>query len=216
MNLVILGAPGSGKGTQASRIAERHLLVHISTGDLLREAVAKQTKLGKRVEGILASGQLVSDEIVVELIREAIQKGGGEGRAGWILDGYPRTMAQAKALEQVLEDLGETIDGVIVLDVAPEVIIERLSNRRTCESCYAVYNLLNSPPKAEGRCDQCGGALVQRDDDKPETIRKRLDVFEEQTRPIIDFYEGKYRVHRVDGTRPIDEVILAIGRLVGE
>jgi adenylate kinase len=213
MSLVILGAPGSGKGTQAVRIADKHSLKHISTGDLLREAVAAGTPLGKQVESILTSGKLVSDEIVLELIREALQKDAG---GGWILDGYPRTTAQAEALEGVLQQIGQALGSVLVLDVDNEAIVDRLSNRRTCESCKAVYNLINKPPKVEGTCDQCGGKLMQRDDDKPDTIRKRLDVYEQQTRPIIEFYEGKYTVHHVNGMLPIDEVTAEIERLVGE
>jgi len=213
MNIVILGAPGSGKGTQAVRIAEKHSLKHISTGDLLREAVAAGTPLGKQVESILTSGKLVSDEIVLELIREVLQKGAA---AGWILDGYPRTTEQAKALETLLGDIRRKINSVLVLDVDNEAIVERLSNRRTCESCKAVYNLINKPPKVEGKCDRCGGALLQRDDDKPDTIRKRLNVYEEQTRPIIEFYEGKHTVHHVNGMLPIDQVTTEIERRVGE
>jgi adenylate kinase len=212
MSLVILGAPGSGKGTQAVRIADKHSLKHISTGDLLREAVAAGTPLGKQVESILTSGKLVSDEIVLELIREALQK---DATGGWILDGYPRTTAQADALENVLQRIEQVLDSVLVLDVDNDAIVERLSNRRTCESCKAVYNLINKPPKVEGTCDQCGGKLLQRDDDKPDTIRKRLDVYEQQTRPIIEFYEGKYTVHHVNGMLPIDEVTAEIERLVG-
>jgi adenylate kinase len=215
MSFVILGAPGSGKGTQAVRIAERYTLQHISTGDLLREAVANKTPLGKQVESILTSGKLVSDEIVLELIKEAVEKLSGGNGKGWILDGFPRTMPQAEALEKVLAGISQTIDAVLVLDVDNDIIVDRLSNRRTCASCKAVYNLLNMPPKVEGKCDQCGGELVQRDDDKPDTIRKRLGVYDEQTRPIIDFYDGKYPIHRVDGTLPIDDVTAALERLVG-
>jgi adenylate kinase len=212
MSLVILGAPGSGKGTQAVRIAKSHSLAHISTGDLLRAAVADGTPLGKQVENILTSGKLVSDEIVLELISEALQKVSG----GWILDGYPRTTPQAEALQTVLQQISQNIDSVLVLDVNNEAIVDRLSNRRTCESCKAVYHLVNKAPKVEGTCDQCGSKLMQRDDDKPDTIRKRLDVYEQQTRPIIEFYEGKnYTVHHVDGMLPIDEVTAAIEQLVG-
>ncbi len=214
MNFIILGAPGSGKGTQASRFAEKWKLRHISTGDLLREAVARQTPLGKQVASTLASGQLVPDEIVLELIKEALADHGDEGEQGWILDGYPRTSTQAEALEGVLGEMETRLDGVILLDVAPEIIVERLSNRRTCSQCKAVYNLLNKPPKVEGKCDECGGALVQRDDDKPETIRKRLDVYREQTLPIIEYYEKNSRLYRVDGSLPIDEVTEEIARLV--
>jgi adenylate kinase len=213
MKFVILGAPGSGKGTQAARIAEKHSLRHISTGDLLREAVANRTKLGRQVESILASGQLVSDDIVLGLIRETL--GGGSAGRGWILDGFPRNTAQADALEGVLKEIGQAIEFILVLDVDAELIVERLSNRRTCSSCKTVYNMLNKPPKAEGICDKCGGKLIHRDDDMPETIRDRLQVYDRQTRPIIDFYEGRYPIHRVDGTMPIDEVTVEIERLVG-
>lgn len=215
MSFVILGAPGSGKGTQAVRIAKSHSLRHISTGDLLREAVAAGSPLGKQVESILTSGKLVSDEIVLKLISEALQKDAGGGSKGWILDGYPRTTAQAEALQNVLQQIGQVFDSVLVLDVDNEAIVDRLSNRRTCGSCKAVYNLINKAPKVEGKCDQCGGTLMQRDDDKPDTIRKRLDVYEQQTRPIIDFYEGKYTIHHVNGMLPIDEVTTAIEQLVG-
>jgi adenylate kinase len=218
MNYVILGAPGSGKGTQASRFAEKRNLHHISTGDLLRDAVARKTPLGKQVADTLASGQLVPDSIVLELIREALSQPANKKKFdGWILDGYPRTTAQAEALETVLDDIGENLDTIILLDIDPEVIVARLSNRRTCAGCKAVYNLLNKPPKKDGVCDQCGGALMQREDDKPETIRKRLDVYRAQTLPIIDYYgTNGNRLVKVDGSMPIDEVTEAIERLVNE
>jgi adenylate kinase len=216
VNLVILGAPGSGKGTQAARIAERAGVRHVSTGDLLREAVAKGTPLGKQVAGIMAAGQLVSDEIVLELIRKKLADSGeGEGYKGWILDGYPRTLAQAEALEAVLGDSGEGIDGVVHVEVDPEVVVERLSNRRTCVSCKAVYHLVSNPPAVDGRCDACGGDLVLRDDDKPETIRKRLKVYQRETLPILRLYEKRHKVYRVDGSKSIDHVTSEIARLIG-
>jgi adenylate kinase len=174
---------------------------------LLREAVAKQTPLGKEVESIMKAGQLVSDRIVLELIKDTLTDHSGDDKwSGWILDGYPRTLSQAEALEDVLSSAREIIDGVIVLDVDPEIIVERLSNRRTCVSCQAVYNLPNRPPKEEGKCDVCGGKLVQRDDDKPETIRKRLEVYNEQTLPILDLYEQRYDIFKVEGSKPIDDL----------
>jgi len=212
MRFVILGAPGSGKGTQAARIAEKHSLRHISTGDLLRAAVTEGSELGKQAEGIMAAGKLVPDELVLGLIKQTL--GGGDSQ-GWILDGFPRNTAQAEALDGVLAEIGQAVEFVLVLDVNPDMIVERLANRRSCGDCKAVYHLINKPPKTEGKCDKCGGELIHRKDDKPDTIKDRLDVYDQQTRPIIDFYEGRYPIHRVDGTQPIDEVAAEIERLVG-
>ena len=216
MNLVILGAPGSGKGTQAARIAERERSRHISTGDLLREAVAKGTPVGKRVAGIMAAGELVPDDVVLELIREKLANAAERaGHNGWILDGYPRTARQAEALEEVLGTTGETIDAVIYIDLDPEVVVNRLSKRRTCVACKVVYHLVNNPPAVEGKCDACGGEIVLRKDDKPETIRKRLEVYKRETLPILSLYEKHHRVHRVDGSKSIDEVTSDIAGLIG-
>ena len=216
MNLIILGAPGSGKGTQAAGVAERGNLRHVSTGDLLREAVAKGTELGKRVEGIMARGELVSDDIVLDLVKDAVTvHTADDAWDGWILDGYPRNAAQAEELEDVLSSARETVEGVIVLEVDPEIIVQRLSSRWTCERCKTVYNLPGNPPKTEGQCDECGGTLVQREDDKPETVRKRLEVYTTETLPIIEFYELRYDVHRIDGSKRITEVTDGIAELVG-
>ena len=216
MNLVILGAPGSGKGTQASWIAEHAKIRHISTGDLLREAVAKGTEIGKRAAGIMAAGKLVPDGLVLELLRaKLVNEEERAVRRGWILDGYPRTLAQAEALESVLERTGEKIDGVVYIEIDPEVIVNRLSNRRTCGSCKAVYHLVSKRPAVEGKCDACGGALVLREDDKPDTIRQRLEVYKKETLPILALYEKRYRVHRVDGSKPIDDVKSRISGLIG-
>ena len=216
MNLVILGAPGSGKGTQAARIAEREKIRHISTGDLLRDAVARGTGIGKRVAGIMTAGQLVPDDIVLNLLRETLANAAERKRFnGWILDGYPRTARQAEALEDVLGKTGDTIDAVIYIELDPEVVVNRLSNRRTCVSCKAVYHLVNNPPAVEGTCDACGGKIVLRDDDKPETIRKRLEVYKKETLPILSLYEKHHTVHRVDGSKPIEEVTSDIAGLIG-
>ena len=216
MNLVILGAPGSGKGTQASWIAEHAKIRHISTGDLLREAVAKGTDIGKRAAGIMAAGKLVPDGLVLELLRaKLVNEEERAARRGWILDGFPRTLAQAEALESVLERTGEKIDGVVYIEIDPEVIVSRLSNRRTCGSCKAVYHLVSKRPAVEGKCDECGGALVLREDDKPDTIRQRLEVYKKETLPILALYERRYRVHRVDGSKPIDDVKSRISGLIG-
>ena len=212
---MILGAPGSGKGTQAARIAERAGIRHISTGDLLREAVAAGTPIGERAAGIMAAGRLVPDEIVLELIREKLLDAGeGAGRRGWILDGFPRTVAQAEALDRVLGPAGEKIDAVIYIEIVPDVIVKRLSNRRTCESCKAVYHLVSNPPAVDGKCDACGGRLVLREDDKPDTIRKRLEVYQKETLPILGLYEKRRTVYRVDGSKPIDEVTSDIAGLI--
>jgi len=216
VNLVILGAPGSGKGTQAARIAEREKIRHISTGDLLRDAVARGTGIGKRVAGIMTAGQLVPDDIVLNLLRETLANAAERKRFnGWILDGYPRTARQAEALEDVLGKTGDTIDAVIYIELDPEVVVNRLSNRRTCVSCKAVYHLVNNPPAVEGTCDACGGKIVLRDDDKPETIRKRLEVYKKETLPILSLYEKHHTVHRVDGSKPIEEVTSDIAGLIG-
>lgn len=210
MNLVLFGAPGSGKGTQAERLRDRFSLKHISTGDLLRDAVARGTELGKKVKDIMSAGELVSDEIVLELIKEAVD----DAKAGWILDGYPRTMAQAKALDELLAKIGHAIDGVVVLEVNRDAIITRLSSRRSCPECKSVYNVLNSPPAEEGKCDKCGADLVHREDDQPATIANRLDVYSGQTAPILEYYEGKVTIHRVDGNLPVDEVAETIEQKV--
>jgi adenylate kinase len=207
MNIVLFGPPGSGKGTQAARLKERFSLRHVSTGDLLREAVAAKTELGKKVEGTLASGELVADEIVLELIKEAATATRTDAASeGWMLDGFPRTMGQAEGLTALLAADGDRIDAVVVLEVDRDAVIERLSARRTCPDCRAVYSLLASPPASEGICDKCGGALVHRADDRPETIANRLDVYERQTRPILDYLEGRVTIHRIDGAAPVDEV----------
>ena len=215
MNLVLFGAPGSGKGTQAERLRDRFSLKHISTGDLLRDAVARGTELGKKVESIMAAGELVSDDIVLQLIKETVGSvKADESLSGWMLDGYPRTVGQAKMLDGLLAETSEAIDSVVMLEVDRDAIIERLSARRSCPKCKAVYNVLNMPPKQEGICDNCGTELVHRKDDHPETIANRLDVYEQQTVPILGHYEGKVEIHRVDGNQPIDVVTEAVERVV--
>jgi adenylate kinase len=215
MNLVLFGPPGSGKGTQAERLKERFSLKHVSTGDLLRAAVTAKTELGRKVEGILAAGELVSDDIVLELIREAVAAvRSGDEYEGWMLDGFPRTLGQAESLDGVLRQGQEAIDAVVVLEVDREAIIERLSARRVCTQCKSVYSTLVNPPSVEGKCDKCGGEVIQRKDDRPETIANRLDVYEEQTKPILGYYDGRATVHRIDGSQPVDDVTRDIERAV--
>lgn len=216
MNIVLFGPPGSGKGTQAERLKKKYSLRHISTGDLLREAVAAGTELGKRVQSILASGELVSDDIVLELIREAVASvRDSDTESGWIMDGFPRTIGQAEALEALLAKTGEKIDAVIVLDVDRNAVIERLSARRSCPNCKAVYHLVVNPPKVDETCDRCGADIIQREDDKPATIGNRLDVYEKQTKPILGFYNGRRPVHRIDGTQTVDGVTEQIEGILG-
>jgi len=213
MNLVLFGPPGSGKGTQAERLRNQLKLRHISTGDLLREAVAAKSELGKKVEGVLASGQLVSDDIVLSLMRDAILAVKRDAAlSGWLLDGFPRTLGQAKGLDALLAETGESIDAIFVLDATRDAVIERLSGRRTCTQCKTVYHVTHNPTRV---CDKCGGKVIQREDDRPETIAKRLDVYEAQTRPILAHYQGRVRTHVIDGDLPVDEVTTAIGRVVG-
>lgn len=215
MNLVLFGPPGSGKGTQAERLRDDLKLRHLSTGDLLRDAVARETELGRKVKSVLASGQLVSDDIVLALMRDAIVAAGGDGSLkGWLLDGFPRTVGQAAGLDRLLKELGQAIDAIVVLDVDRNQVVERLSGRRTCTQCKTVWHVKNNPPAKDGVCDRCGGKLVQREDDKPETIRKRLEVYETQTKPILDHYQGRVPMHHIDGALPVDEVTQAIERVL--
>lgn len=211
MNVILFGPPGSGKGTQAERLREKRGMRHLSTGDLLRDAVAEGSELGRKVKGILAAGQLVSDDIILALMRDKIAAVGEEG---WLLDGFPRTVGQAKGLDAQLEELGQKIDAIVVLNARRDAIIERLSGRRTCTKCKTVFHVKVNRPRVEGTCDRCGGTLVQREDDRPETIAKRLDVYEAQTQPILAHYRGMVPMHEVDGELPVDEVTRFIERVL--
>lgn len=194
MNLVLLGAPGAGKGTQAQYLVKDRKLAHISTGDLLREAVAAGTDLGKEAKKFMDAGQLVPDEVVIGLVKERLQKPDVE--AGFILDGFPRNTAQATTFDSELEELGKTIDAALLVDVPADVIIERLSGRRVCPKCGYTGSV-----KDGERCPLCGAVLIQRDDDKPETIKARLDVYDAQTAPLIEYYRGQEKLCKVEGNR---------------
>jgi adenylate kinase len=203
MHIVILGAPGSGKGTQASRIARELGLAHLSTGDMLRDAVARKTPLGLEAQGYMKDGILVPDGIIFGLIGEALE---ASKNAGWILDGFPRTLAQAEELSAMLEKRGERIDHVLNIDADPELIVRRLSNRRVCPKCKAVYNLDTIKTKVPGICDACGAAIVKRPDDEEATVRTRLEVYGRQTAPLIEYYRKRGGLVAVNGAGDIEEI----------
>jgi len=208
VRIILLGPPGSGKGTQAELLSKKYGIPHIAMGDILREEVARGTSLGKKVNVYMSRGELVPDEIVIEVLKERIKK--PDCKNGFILDGFPRTLNQAKALDTMLDELGFRIDAVVYIDVPDEEIVRRLSLRRTCRVCGRVYNLHYNPPKQDGKCDVCGGELFIRDDDKPEVIRNRLKVYNEQTRPLVSYYEESKLLVRVDGANSIDNVFQQI------
>lgn len=207
MNLVLLGAPGAGKGTQAQKLVADYGVAHISTGDLLRAAVKAQSELGKQAKAYMDEGKLVPDQLVIDLVKERLQA--DDAKKGFILDGFPRNTAQAETLDAELEGMGIALDGALLVDVAFPVIIERLSSRRTCRSCSY------TAPAGTETCPRCGGEMYQRDDDKPETISKRLDTYQAKTAPLIDYYEGKGILIKVDGDRPVDEVYVDVKKELG-
>ena len=204
MNIVLLGAPGAGKGTQAQKLVEEFGVAHISTGDLLRAAVKAGTKLGVKAKSYMDNGQLVPDKLVVDLVTERLDA--DDAQKGFILDGFPRNTAQAVTLDSALAEMGRSLDAALLVDVKPDVIVKRLSSRRTCKECGYT---------APAGVDSCGGEMYQRDDDKPETIQKRLDVYENQTAPLVEYYRGKELLKSVDGDRPVDEVYADVKELLG-
>ncbi len=214
MNLILLGAPGAGKGTQGALIAARDGSARISTGDLLRDAVRRGTPLGQRAKGYMDAGELVPDAVILDLVREVLVSDMDKS-SGFLLDGFPRTIPQAEALDRLLADLGRPLDAVVVIDVPDEILVQRLSGRRTCAACGAVYNIYFEPPQVAGLCDRCGGALTERADDTAETVRHRLEVYKRQTAPLIAYYEAsRTPVQHVDGDRPTAEVAAAIARVL--
>ncbi len=208
--VVLLGPPGAGKGTQAKRLAARYGIPQLATGDMLRDARAKGTELGKRVEAVMDAGQLVSDDIVIALIEERLRD--GSTGAGAIFDGFPRTVAQAQALEEMLARHGRKLDGVYLVDVSDEEVVRRNSGRRMCSTCQRTYHVEFAPPKVEGVCDACGGELVQRADDRPEKILARLEAYHRE--PVEQHYDGRGLLRRIDGVGAFDEVFDRLARAV--
>lgn len=212
MNLVFMGMPGAGKGTQAAKLIDRYKIPHISTGDMFRAAIKEETELGMKAKSYMDRGELVPDEVTIGIVRERLAQ--PDCQEGFLLDGFPRTVPQAEALEEILQNLGKQLDHVIFLDVPKEELIERLSGRWVSPTSGATYHMIYNPPKVPGRCDIDGSKLIQREDDKPETVTKRLDVFMAQTKPLLEFYEAKGCLRIVDGTKSIDHVFQDIINIV--
>lgn len=213
MKIIMLGAPGAGKGTQAKKIAEKYGIPHISTGDIFRANIKNGTELGQKAKTYMDQGLLVPDELVVDLVVDRVKQSDCE--KGYILDGFPRTIPQAEALDNALEAINDKVDYAINIEVPDEVIINRMSGRRACLKCGATYHVVNIPTKVEGICDVCGGELILRDDDKPETVKKRLNVYHDQTLPLVDYYTKKDILVEFDGTKDLMEVFNEIVKVLG-
>jgi adenylate kinase len=203
MNLILLGPPGAGKGTQAKQVAEKYKIAHISTGDIFRETAKSGSELGKKLQEYMSSGKLVPDTLVIEIVMNRLKK--DDCTKGFLLDGFPRTIEQSKALDEALAKNNNKIDRVISLDVNNEEIVKRLSSRRVC-ACGASYNLISQPPKKDEICDKCSAKLVLRADDNPQTVRKRLEVYDEQTKPLIEYYKNKKVLSSINGMNSVDTV----------
>ncbi|MBP5276007.1 MAG: adenylate kinase [Lachnospiraceae bacterium] len=208
MKIIMLGAPGAGKGTQAKKIAEKYGLPHVSTGDIFRANIKNGTPLGIEAKKYMDEGKLVPDELTVKILLDRVAQ--DDCKNGYILDGFPRTIPQAEVLDKALTELNDKIDYAIDVEVPDENIINRMGGRRACLACGATYHVVFNAPKKEGICDACGKELVLRDDDAPETVKKRLDVYHEQTQPLIDFYNKKGILKEVDGTKEMNDVFNAI------
>ena len=212
MKIIMLGAPGAGKGTQAKRIAAKYGVPHISTGDIFRANLKNETELGKKAKEYMDQGLLVPDELTLELVMDRFAQ--DDCKNGYVLDGFPRTIPQAEALTKALADKQDAVDYAINVDVPDEAIVSRMSGRRACLNCGGTYHVEFNPTKVEGVCDACGGQLVLREDDKPETVLKRLHVYHEQTQPLIDYYNGQNILKEVDGTLDMEDVFGAIIRIL--
>ena len=213
MKIIMLGAPGAGKGTQAKKIAAKYDIPHISTGDIFRANIKNGTELGNKAKTYMDQGLLVPDELVVDLVVDRVQQ--DDCKNGYVLDGFPRTIPQAEALDKALAEFGDKIDYAIDVNVPDENIVKRMGGRRACVGCGATYHLVYAPTKTEGICHVCGKELILRDDDKPETVQKRLNVYHEQTQPLIDYYTKAGILKTVDGTVDINDVFAAIVEILG-
>lgn len=214
MRLILLGPPGAGKGTQAQMLTEHYQIPQVATGDMLRAAVKAQTAMGQQAQRYMDAGELVPDEVVIGIVKERLQE--QDCQQGFILDGFPRTVAQAEALQETLKEIGQPLDAVISLDVNTEALVERLTGRRVCRDCGKNFHVRYDPPEKEGVCSACGGELYQRDDDKEETIRQRMDVYAQQTEPLIDYYKRANLISHVDGMQPVNEVQKRIVAAIGK
>lgn len=212
MKIILLGPPGAGKGTQAKSISNKYKIPHISTGDIFRKNISEKTVLGIEAKKFMDNGQLVPDSLTIDLVKSRLQE--DDCSNGFLLDGFPRTVTQAGALDEFLNDTNIKLDTTLLIDVPREFILERMTGRRVCPSCGASYHVSFNPPKREGKCDICGSEIIQRADDSAATVNKRLDVYEAQTQPLIDYYTGKGLLSKVDGTQAINDVFKSICTLL--
>lgn len=213
MKIILLGPPGAGKGTQAKSISNRYSIPHISTGDIFRKNISENTPLGIEAKSYMDNGQLVPDEVTINMVKDRLQQ--DDCKKGYLLDGFPRTVSQAEALQGFLKERNQRLDTALCIEVPREFILERMTGRRVCPSCGASYHIKFNPP-ADGKCELCGSDVVQRKDDTAETVRERLDVYERETQPLIDFYKNIDLLSVVDGTQAINEVFGSICKLLGD
>ena len=215
MNIILMGLPGAGKGTQAEKIVATYGIPHISTGDMFRAAMQQETELGLKAKSFMDKGELVPDEVTNGIVKERLQQ--ADTKKGFLLDGFPRTQAQAEALDKIMEELNRSIDAVINIEVNPDILMQRLTGRIICRNCGSTYHKTNNPPKVEGTCDRCGSHdFYQREDDKPETVENRIQINIEQSKPILNYYNAKGLLRNVDGESGIDNLFKTIQSIMGE